>query len=154
MLIERGVLIAAVIFAALACVEWVTATPRRVVAGRISFGSVADGGVPPAESIDSAARVVAASDPFRLDRRPSSVPYRSDLEGVVPPPKPPKPTLALEGLVGNAALLDGAPGHGATAIVHVGDTLGGLRVRRIGHDTVVISGVDTTWHLTLRHVWQ
>jgi hypothetical protein len=69
-------------------------------------------------------------------------------------PKPLKPQLVLEGLVGHAALIDGVPGHAMTAIVHVGDTLGGLRVRRIGRDTVTIIDSDTTWRLTLRRAWQ
>lgn len=151
---ERGVLLGAVLCATLAGVEWVTNGPRRIPSARPVLGWVADNGVPPADSIDAAARVVAQTDPFRLDRRPSSVPYRPDLEGVAPPPKPPKPALALEGLVGNAALIDGVPGRSTTAIVHAGDTLGGLRIRRIGRDTVVVSAPDTTWRLTLRHAWQ
>jgi hypothetical protein len=153
-LIERGVLLGAVVFTALACIEWVANVPSRGGLTRAVIELVSDDGVAPAESIDAAARIVAQTDPFRLDRRPSSVPYRPDLEGVAPPPKPPKPPLALEGLVGNAALLDGVPGRGVTAIVHAGDTLGGLRVRRIGRDTVIVTGADTSWRLTVRHVWQ
>jgi hypothetical protein len=80
--------------------------------------------------------------------------YQAALEGVAPPPKPPKPPLALVGLVGGAALIDGAPGHATTAIVHTGDTIGGLRVRRVGRDTVIVTGADTTWRLTLRQLWQ
>jgi hypothetical protein len=98
--------------------------------------------------------VAAEADPFRLDRRPALVRYRPDLEGVVPPPKPPKPTLVLEGLVGHAALLDGVPGRSATVIVHARDTLGGLLIQRVSRDTVVVSSADTTWRLTLRHAWQ
>ncbi len=152
--IERGLMLGAVLFATLACVGWLTSAPAHAVHSRTAIERVSDLGVPPAESINAAAHVVAETDPFRLDRHPSSVPYRPDLEGVAPSPKPPKPALALEGLVGNAALLDGVPGRSATAIVHVGDTLGGLKIRRIGRDTVVVSGADTTWRLTLRHVWQ
>ena len=113
-----------------------------------------DVGAAPPESIDVAAARVAEADPFRLERKPAAIAYRPDLEGVAPPPKPPKPQLVLEGLVGGAALIDGAPGHPATTIVHVGDTLGGLRIRRIDRDTVIVSGSDTTWRLTLRHAWQ
>lgn len=147
-------MLGAVLFATLACVGWLASAPARAVHPRLAIDRVSDLGAPPAESIDAAARVAAETDPFRLDRRPSSVPYRPDLEGVATPPKPPKPALALEGLVGNAALIDGVPGRSATAIVHTGDTLGGLKIRRIGRDTVVVTGADTTWRLTLRHVWQ
>lgn len=117
-------------------------------------GAARDVGAAPAESIEAAAARVAETDPFRIERKPAAIAYRPDLEGVAPPPKPPKPQLVLEGLVGGAALINGAPGHPATAIVHVGDTLGGLRIRHIGRDTVIVSGSDTTWRLTLRHAWQ
>jgi hypothetical protein len=153
MLVERILVLTTTLLTILAGVGWFTSAPRRAPPPRSSVNAVRDIGVPTAESIDAAAGVVAQTDPFRLDRRPTSVPYRPDLEGVVPPPKPAKPVLVLEGVVGNVALLDGAPGHGETAIVHVGDTLGGLRVRRIGRDTVLISGADTTWRLTLRQAW-
>jgi hypothetical protein len=153
-LVERCMLLSAVALTTLACVEWVTNVPGRIGSVHPVIGLVPDVGVPPSESIDSAAKVAAATDPFRLDRRPSSVPYRPDLEGIAPPAKPPKPALGLGGLVGNAALVDGVPGRGTTAIVHTGDTLGGLRIRRIGRDTVIVTGADTTWRLTLRRAWQ
>jgi hypothetical protein len=152
--VEWGLLVVATGLATLATVGWYAGAPRAMPGPRTSMGDVADVGVAVPESIDAAARVAAATDPFRLDRRPASVAYRPDLEGVAPPPKPAKPQLVLEGLVGGAALIDGAPGHPATAIVHVGDTLGGLRIRRIGRDTVIVSDADTTWRLTLRHAWQ
>jgi hypothetical protein len=87
------------------------------------------------------------------------VSYRPELEGVAPPPKPPNPPLALVGLVGSgrsqwAAALDGIPGRTGTTLVHVGDTLAGLRIRRIGRDTVIVTGPDTTWQLTVRRAWQ
>jgi hypothetical protein len=151
--VERGLWLATVILTTLASVGWFASAPLER-ATRTTVRGVSDDRVPPADSIDAVARVVAETDPFRLDRRPTSVPYRPDLEGVAPPPKPAKPVLVLAGLVGNAAVVDGVPGHSETAIVHVGDTLGGLRIRRIGRDTVLISGADTTWRLTLRHAWQ
>jgi hypothetical protein len=152
--IERGLLVIAVGLTTLAGVGWFASVPHPVPAAQSSAGDVADIRVTPPESVDAYGRAVAVSDPFRLDRRPASVAYRPDLEGVAPPPKPAKPQLALAGLVGGAALLDGVPGHPATAIVQAGDTLGGLRIRRIGRDTVTVSGADTTWRLTLRHAWQ
>jgi hypothetical protein len=153
MRVERGLLLVAVLFATIACVAWYTSMPPRVAARGAAIGHVTDDRVLPAESIDAAARIAAATDPFRLDRRPASVAYRPDLEGVAPPPKPAKPQLILAGLVGPAALLDGVPGRSATSIVHSGDTLGGLRIRRVGRDTVVVTAADTTWRLTLRHAW-
>ncbi|HTA74327.1 MAG TPA: hypothetical protein VK733_08655 [Gemmatimonadaceae bacterium] len=152
--VERGLVLAAIILATLACVSWYTSVPSPVPVAQSSAGDVADIGVTRPESVDAYAREVAETDPFRLDRRPASVAYRPDLEGVSPPPKPARPQLALAGLVGGAALLDGVPGRPATVIVHAGDTLGGLRIRRIGRDTVIVSGADTTWRLTLRQAWQ
>jgi hypothetical protein len=153
-LVERGLIVVAVVLTTVAAVGWYASAPRRARAIQATASSAIGLGPTPAESIDSAARLVAETDPFRLDRRPASVPYRPDLEGVAPPPKPPKPVPVLTGLVGKAALLDGVPGRSATAIVHAGDTLGGLTVRRIARDTVVVTGADTTWRLTVRHAWQ
>jgi len=154
-LVERGLLLIAGGLALLAVVGWFAGTPRDAGGRRpTALAGIADGGVATPESIVAAAHTVAATDLFRLERRPASVAYRPDLEGVAPPQKPQKPQLMLEGLVGGAALLDGIPGHAATTIVHAGDTLGGLRIRRVGRDTVVVSDPDTTWRLTPRHAWQ
>ncbi len=74
-----------------------------------------------------------------------------------PPPRPPKPKLALVGIVGGppwVALLDGVPGQNGSALLHAGDTLAGLRVRTLGPNGVTITGLDTTWKLTLERPWQ
>ena len=152
--IEQALLVVTGVLMTLAGAGWCASAPRVEAVQRLSAVGVIDVRVTPADSIDTSARKVAETDPFRLERRPASIAYRPDLEGVAPPPKPPKPQLVLEGLVGGAALLDGVPGRTATMIVHVDDTLGGLRIRRVGRDTVVVSGADTTWRLTLRRVWQ
>jgi hypothetical protein len=115
------------------------------------------------QRLDSAARVVASSDPFRLERAPSSVPYSAAQEGAPvapPPPEPPKPKLALVGIVGGpprtpwVALLDGVPGRDGSVLVHAGDTIAGLRVRNLGPRGITITGLDTTWKLTLERPWQ
>ena len=152
--LEQGLLVATSVLATIAAVGWFASEPNARSSASSGLGGVTDVGVVAREVIDSSARVAAETDPFRLERRPTSVAYRPDLEGVAPPPKPPKPVLVLEGLVGSAALIDGAPGHPTTAIVHAGDTLGGLRIRRVGRDTVIVTDQDTTWRLTLRHAWQ
>ncbi len=113
-----------------------------------------------AESLDSAATATASSDPFRLERRPSSVPYGAERErapATPTPPRPPKPKLALVGIVGGppwVALVDGVPGQSGSVLVHAGDTLAGLRVRTLGPKGVTITGLDTTWKLTLERPWQ
>jgi hypothetical protein len=147
-------MLAAALLMTVAGVGWLASTPRRGSATRVIAGGTTSLGVPPAESIHAAAQRVIETDPFRLDRRPASVPYGPGLEGLSPPPKPAKPMPVLAGLVGGSALLDGMPGRSTTVIVHAGDTLGGLTIRRIAHDTVILTGADTTWRLTLRHAWQ
>jgi hypothetical protein len=151
--IEQSLVVLAVILATVASVGWYASGPRAGSVTPSRAIGAADIGVARPESIDAAARAVAETDPFRLTRKPASVAYRPELEGVALPPKPPKPQLVLGGIVGSAALLDGVPGQTMTAILHVGDTVGGLRIRRIGRDTVVVTGADTTWRLTLRQAW-
>jgi len=116
-------------------------------------------------STDSLAKMaahIAAHDPFRVDHHPASVPYRPELDGVTvaalpPPPKPPKPHLAVAGILGGppwTALLDSVPGRDGSVLVKKGDTLGGLKIRSIGRDTVVIQGTDTLWKLVVKQPWQ
>ena len=87
---------------------------------------------PPADSLRAAAARVAEHDPFRLDHRPATVPYRPEQEGAAQrprSPKPPKPHLALSGIVGGppwSAILDSVPGREGSVLVKRGDTLGGL----------------------------
>jgi hypothetical protein len=107
-----------------------------------------------AESLRVAAAYLVETDPFRVDRRPSSVAYRPDLEGAPPPPpRPPKPTLVLRGIIGGPpweAIVDGVPERSTSTVLRQGDVVGALRVRAVGRDTVVIQGADTTWRLTMR----
>jgi hypothetical protein len=98
------------------------------------------------------------ADPFRLERRPADVAYRPELEGAPPPPPgPPKPALALQGILGGPpweAIVEGLPGREGGVVVRVGDRAGALLVRRVTRDTVVIAGLDTTWTLTMRSAWR
>lgn len=112
---------------------------------------------PRGDSLLAAAARIAATDPFRLDRRPAAVPFRVELEGAPPAaPSPSRPALSLRGVVGGPpweALVEGFPGREGSVLVRRGDRVGDLAVRRVAPDTVVISGQDTTWTLTLRKVW-
>jgi hypothetical protein len=103
---------------------------------------------------------VVERDPFRADRAAAPMPFSHVAEGMpAPPPEPPappKPSLVLRGTVGGPeweALLEGVPGREASVLVRQGDTLAGLRVRRTARDTVEITGMDTTWTLTVRSAW-
>lgn len=107
--------------------------------------------------IDDAAISLVDADPFRTSRHPSPIAYHTDVEGAPPsPPRPPRPGLSVSGIIGGppwSAVLEGLPGHEGGTVVHPGDTLGGLRIRSVRRDTVVISGVDTTWRLIVRRAW-
>jgi hypothetical protein len=151
---EQILTVATAVFVSLSGIGWYASAPGGSSTARSTIGTASPVGATPADSITTAANRVAETDPFRLDRRPASVAYRPDLEDMAPPPKPPKPRPVLDGIVGGAALLDGIPGQSGTAILHAGDTIGGLRIRRVGRDTVVVTGADTTWRLTLRQAWQ
>ncbi|MFL5560838.1 MAG: hypothetical protein ACJ79K_05105 [Gemmatimonadaceae bacterium] len=107
--------------------------------------------------IDDAAAALPETDPFRAARHPSPVPYTPNQEGAPPPPPhAPVPALSVSGIIGGppwAAVLEGIPGRQGSIVVHPGDTLGGLRVRSVKRDSVVITGVDTTWRLIVRRAW-
>jgi hypothetical protein len=150
---------------ALAIGEWraapVAAAPLPAI------GRLADLEPATPETLARATQHIADTDPFRLDRHPALIAYQVSIAGedaaqVVT--RSPRPTLVLKGIVGGqrgpgrsvswVALLDGVPGRAATAVVRDGDTLGGLRVRHIDRDTVVVTATDTTWRLTVRRAWQ
>lgn len=113
--------------------------------------------VPRSDALVAASESLVAGDPFRLERKPSGVPYSPAMEAAPPPSRPPRPALGVAGIVGGPpweALLEGIPGREGTTLVRRGDTLSGLRVRSITKDTVRITGMDTTWTLTVRRAWQ
>lgn len=114
---------------------------------------------PPAGHPDSLVTELVARDPFRVTRRPSEVVYDPvRLAQPVTPPLP-KPTLALVGIVWDSgrdatALVEGLPGVDGPRPVRQGETVAGLRVKTINSDRVVITGLDTTWTLTVREPWR
>jgi hypothetical protein len=107
--------------------------------------------------VSHAAASLIDTDPFRAARHPSPVAYRSDLEGAPPPPlRAPRPALTVSGIIGGppwSAVVEGVPGREAGMVVQSGDTLGGLKVNAVKRDTVVITGMDTTWRLVVRRAW-
>jgi hypothetical protein len=115
----------------------------------------------PADSLLAWADSVTSRNPFRLSRQPSATDGMSQIDdpsAAYRPPQPPRPALALHGLVGSGgrweAVLAGVPGRAGAVLARAGDTLGELRVRQVGPDIVVVQGMDTTWKLTLRRAWQ
>ncbi len=146
-----------------AVLGWRLAANDSALAPRVLSGGAPELRRAIADSVKSRATYIAAHDPFRPDHHPASVAYRPDLssEGAPsappPPPKPPKPRLTVAGIVGGppwSALLDSVPGRDGSVLVRKGDTLGGLRVRSVGRDTVIVQGADTVWKLIVRRPWQ
>jgi len=121
------------------------------------------GAVAPAATDTVALTTLAARlrlrDPFRLDRKPADVRYNPwEPVAVVPPvAKPPKPPLALAGLLGGPpwnALIEGVPGRETGLLIQLGDSANGVRFVALRGDTVVLAGFDTTWSLTARRPWR
>jgi hypothetical protein len=97
-----------------------------------------------------AADSVAASDPFRLDRHPSAPPID---QPAIAAATAPSLQLELSGVMGGPpwrAILSGIPGREGGVVVRAGDTLGGIRIRTIKRDTVVIHAGDSTMTLILK----
>jgi len=98
-------------------------------------------------------------DPFRVTRRPATVLYDPLRLAQPALPPTPKPALALVGIVWDTgrdptALVEGLPGADGPRAVRQGETIAGLRVRTITRDRLVITGLDTTWTLTVREPWR
>jgi hypothetical protein len=105
-------------------------------------------------NLDSVARVVTERDLFRPSRRPA--PISAVPSPASPVPVVPRPTLTLVGLVAGAqpsAVIEGFPGTQGPRVVRPGDVIGPLTIRRISAAAVEITGMDTTWVLTVRKLW-
>lgn len=123
--------------------------------------------VPPAR-LAEAAQSVVGGNPFRLDRAPAPIGFAQPgtdpgmmggMMGAPPvyePPPPPRPQLAVSGIVGPPwrAVLEGVPGQESGILVKPGDAFGELRIREVTQTTVVVSAPDTTWRLSVRRPWQ
>ncbi len=112
-----------------------------------------------AQALAKAASTIPASNPFRLERQPARVAYGAEAPAEAPssPPTPDRPVLSVSGIIGGPhweAILEGVPGKEGGVLVHAGQVIGDLRIRAIGADTVVVTGPDTTWILTLKQPWQ
>ena len=100
---------------------------------------------------------IAWRDPFRIGRRPAFPPYdplRLDQQAA---PSPPRPSLALVGLMDGSppsAVIEGLPGVEGARVVRPGDVVGGLVIKKVGFGRVTITGMDTTWVLQVREPWK
>ena len=122
--------------------------------GRASAASLA-----PLAAADSTGSVIVARDAFRVTRRPAPLAYDPLKNGQALAAAAPRPALALNGIVWDGgvsptALVEGIPGSDGPRVLRPGDVAGGLRVKTIKPDRIVITGVDTTWTLTVREPWR
>jgi hypothetical protein len=104
-----------------------------------------------AAQLTSAAESVAWADPFRVERRPS-VPIVDPLVAANSVTSP-AVRLQVTGTGGGSpwrAIVSGIPGHEEGVLVSAGDTLGGMRVRAVKRDTVIIVTRDSTITFTLK----
>jgi hypothetical protein len=146
--------------AGLALVVRLAAAPLVRVSLPQRVATVAQLVAPPVEGHpDSLAAALVARDPFRVTRRPSNVVYDPVRLAQPATPPAPKPALVLVGIVWDSgrdptALVEGLPGADGPRPVRGGETIAGLRVKTIKPDRVVITGLDTTWTLTVREPWR
>lgn len=107
------------------------------------------------DSLVHIVQFTAEHNPFRLNHQPAtSAAVANDASGGVVTAMSLRPSLVLKGIVGGAptwqAVIEGIPGRQGSVAVAKGDTLAGLRIRRVGRDTVVVEAGDTTFRLTLQ----
>jgi len=108
---------------------------------------------------ESLVAALVGRDPFRVTRRPATVPY-DPVRLVQPATAPtPKPVLTLVGIVWDngrdpTALVEGLPGVDGARPILQGETVAGLRVKAIRPDRVEITGLDTTWSLRVKEPWR
>ena len=136
--------------------------PRVLLVARGGNRSASDGGSHAQPALDSLVRAVAEAAPFRASRTLPAVAYNPDRTaapaGSSASPQL-KPQLVLSGVVwgGQAkpmAVLEGLPGIQGPRVVRVGERVGGLTLRRIQRDAVVVTGLDTMWTLTVKAPWK
>ncbi len=99
-------------------------------------------------------RLAGDRTPFRLWHRAPSV--RFGVAQIAPVAAVPRPHPVLTGLLWGerpSALMEGIPGHEGAVVMSAGDTAGGLRVVQVLRDRVTLTGMDTSWTLTMRQPW-
>ena len=158
--VERSLWAFAALFTALAVAGWRNggslAEDRSHSARHPAAGAGTASASSRAAVLTSLASGIVARDPFRLERRPSSVAFGALPAAPTAPADPSRrPRLILSGIFGPPwqAVLEGIPGREGSVVARVGDVFGELRIRSIRRDTVVVQGADTTWKLTVRNVW-
>ncbi len=107
----------------------------------------------PAESLGVRVLRVVATDPFRLARAPSPVPFGSaPLGGARAPVAAQVPDLQLRGIIGPpwSAVLEHASLGVTGLLVRTGDYVAGAKIVLVGADAVTLRTPDTTWTIMMR----
>jgi hypothetical protein len=106
---------------------------------------------------DSVGAALVSRDPFRASRSPAPLAYRPEVaDAVVVDAAPPKPVLALSGIVWGtepSVVVEGLPGVEGGTLMRPGETVSGIRLRRVTRDQAMLIGMDTTWVLSVRKPW-
>lgn len=112
------------------------------------------------QSVRRAAVELRNRNPFRMERRPTSVRFGSaEVAQVaeVVEVHDHRPNLVLSGIIGGPpwiALIEGIPGREIGVALVQGEEVNGIRLERLQGDTAILSGLDTTWVLMPKQVWQ
>ncbi|HET7586185.1 MAG TPA: hypothetical protein VFK13_14830 [Gemmatimonadaceae bacterium] len=108
------------------------------------------------DTMQRAAHFVADHDLFRVERRPSGVPYLVSLIGAPPPAATPRPVLVLTGVLGGPpwqGVVEGIPGTQGGVLVLPGSVVNGYKIKAVSESTAIVEGQDTSWTLTLKRGW-
>jgi hypothetical protein len=152
--IEGALWCVAVLSLAAVSAAVVHAHPARHSTLASSTASMDDVSMYDQTTLTRAADSVIANDAFRTERRPARIAFGMPPVTAGESTRPPRPQLTLGGIIGGPpwrAIVNGIPNHNGGTIVAPGDTLGGLRIRSIRRDVVVVQGQDTIWTLRDTH---
>jgi len=102
------------------------------------------------EVYDTAMHEIVEGNVFRRHRSPAE-PMAQPAASIAMPVVQ-RPHLELRGLMGPPweVVLEGMPGHQSSVLMRVGQSIGGIKLTAVKRGTVLLSGPDTVWHLTLR----
>jgi hypothetical protein len=153
-MIERSLIVVAVICILIAAVRWRGARPSGGVAPRFVAPAHAPARPPSDSALEAAEDLTVMNDPFRLSNAPPDRRYDPADESLgatrafASPPA--RPAFVLKAIVGGPpwiAVIDGIPGQPAGTLTRQGAQFDKLVVRSVTRDSVIIQGSDTSWVL-------
>lgn len=103
------------------------------------------------DSISQLLAQAAAKWPFR-ESRSSPASDAATVAAADAALQQPRPQLQLAGVVHAreaSAVVAGLPGAATAQVIQIGQSVGGVTLRKVMGETATLSGYDTTWHLTL-----